>query len=92
MKFPVPTRRVAASVAAPVVAAAFAFALAGSVHAASPSAVPAVAPSGSSSASAPAQRSRMKTCNAAAHDKHGDERKAFMKQCLSKKGAASAAS
>jgi Spy/CpxP family protein refolding chaperone len=44
------------------------------------------------SASAPAQRTKMKTCNADAKGKHGDERKAFMKQCLSKKGAASEAS
>ena len=44
------------------------------------------------SASAPTQRSKMKTCNAEAKGKHGDERKSFMKQCLSKKGAASQAS
>ena len=29
------------------------------------------------------QQSRMKTCNADAKGKHGDERKAFMKSCLS---------
>jgi hypothetical protein len=30
-----------------------------------------------------AQQERMKTCNAKATDKKGDERKAFMKDCLS---------
>jgi hypothetical protein len=30
-----------------------------------------------------AQQERMKTCNAKAGDKKGDERKAFMKDCLS---------
>ncbi|WP_038203819.1 PsiF family protein [Xenophilus azovorans] len=30
-----------------------------------------------------AQQNKMKTCNAEAGDKKGDERKAFMKQCLS---------
>lgn len=30
------------------------------------------------------QQNKMKTCNAAAADKKGDERKAFMKDCLSK--------
>ena len=34
-----------------------------------------------------AQQSKMKTCNADAKDKKGDERKAFMKECLSKKPA-----
>lgn len=37
-----------------------------------------------------AQQSKMKTCNAAATDKKGDERKAFMKECLSTKPAAAA--
>ncbi len=32
-----------------------------------------------------AQQSKMKTCNADAKDKQGDERKAFMKECLSAK-------
>lgn len=31
-----------------------------------------------------AQQSKMKTCNAEASGKKGDERKAFMKECLSK--------
>jgi hypothetical protein len=35
-----------------------------------------------------AQQSKMKTCNAEAKDKKGDERKAFMKECLSAKPAA----
>jgi hypothetical protein len=34
------------------------------------------------------QQSKMKTCNAEAKDKKGDERKAFMKECLSNKPAA----
>ena len=39
-----------------------------------------------------AQQSKMATCNHEATDKKGDERKAFMKECLSAKSAASAAS
>jgi hypothetical protein len=31
------------------------------------------------------QQDRMKACNKDAGDKKGDERKAFMKECLSKK-------
>ncbi|NRR28967.1 phosphate starvation-inducible protein PsiF [Oxalobacteraceae bacterium] len=44
-------------------------------------------------ASAPkgAQQSKMVTCNADAAGKKGDERKAFMKECLSAKPAAAAA-
>ncbi|MFG6460580.1 PsiF family protein [Roseateles sp. DXS20W] len=38
-----------------------------------------------------AQQSKMATCNKDAGDKKGDERKAFMKECLSAKGAADAA-
>jgi hypothetical protein len=38
-----------------------------------------------------AQQSKMKSCNADAAGKKGDERKAFMKQCLSAKPAAAAA-
>jgi psiF repeat len=34
-----------------------------------------------------AQQNKMKTCNAEAKDKTGDERKAFMKTCLSAKKA-----
>ncbi len=37
-----------------------------------------------------AQQGKMKTCNAEAKDKKGDERKAFMKECLSAKPAAPA--
>ncbi len=36
---------------------------------------------------ATAQQERMKTCNKEAGDKKGDERKAFMKECLSAKKA-----
>ncbi|MYM36982.1 phosphate starvation-inducible protein PsiF [Duganella sp. FT50W] len=35
-----------------------------------------------------AQQNKMKTCNADAAGKKGDERKAFMKECLSAKPAA----
>ena len=37
-----------------------------------------------------AQQSKMATCNKDASDKKGDERKAFMKECLSAKPAAAA--
>jgi hypothetical protein len=37
------------------------------------------------------QQNKMKTCNAEAKGKKGDERKAFMKACLSKGGAPAAA-
>ena len=37
-----------------------------------------------------AQQSKMGTCNKEAGDKKGDERKAFMKECLSAKPAAAA--
>ena len=39
-----------------------------------------------------AQNNKMTTCNKEAGDKKGDERKAFMKECLSAKPAATAAS
>lgn len=43
-------------------------------------------------ASAPTkQQSKMTTCNADAGDKKGDERKAFMKSCLSNKPASAKA-
>lgn len=38
-----------------------------------------------------AQQSKMKTCNMDAKDKKGDERKAFMKSCLSAKAEAAPA-
>ncbi len=37
-----------------------------------------------------AQQNKMKACNASAADKKGDERKAFMRTCLSAKPAAAA--
>ncbi len=37
------------------------------------------------------QQNKMKECNASATDKKGDERKAFMKECLSAKPAAAEA-
>jgi len=40
---------------------------------------------------ATAQQNKMKDCNASAADKKGDERKAFMKECLSAKPAAAEA-
>ena len=46
------------------------------------------APAAEASAAAPTkQQSKMKTCNNEAADKKGDERKAFMKTCLSNKPA-----
>lgn len=42
-----------------------------------------------STASATPQQEKMKACNAQAKGKTGDERKAFMKSCLSGGGAAS---
>ena len=49
--------------------------------------------SGAASAKEPtAQQGKMATCNKDAGDKKGDERKAFMKECLSAKPAAEAAS
>ena len=36
-------------------------------------------------AKATTQQDKMKTCNASAKDKKGDDRKAFMKECLSAK-------
>jgi hypothetical protein len=39
-----------------------------------------------------AQQDKMKACNAQAGDKKGDERKAFMKECLSAKPAKSESS
>jgi hypothetical protein len=51
----------------------------------------AMAASGAYAADAPTtQQSKMKTCNADAKGKKGDERKAFMKECLSAKPAADA--
>ena len=43
-------------------------------------------------AQATPQQDKMKACNAEAKDKKGDERKAFMKECLAAKPAADAAS
>jgi psiF repeat len=54
-------------------ALALAFALAGGAQAAS------------HAAAAPTQQDKMKACNKDAGDKKGDERKAFMKSCLSAK-------
>lgn len=45
----------------------------------------------SAPAFAGAQQNKMKTCNKEATGKKGDERKAFMKECLSNKGVAPAA-
>lgn len=42
-------------------------------------------------AQATPQQDKMKACNADAKDKKGDERKAFMKECLAAKPAADAA-
>jgi uncharacterized membrane protein len=51
-------------------------------------AVPTASAFAASEAAAPnKQQSKMATCNQEAGDKKGDERKAFMKQCLSAKKA-----
>ena len=50
-----------------------------------------VAHAADAAAAPTAQQSKMKTCNMDAKDKKGDERKAFMKDCLSAKPAAAAA-
>jgi hypothetical protein len=47
-----------------------------------------VAHAADAAAAPSAQQSKMKTCNMDAKDKKGDERKAFMKECLSAKPAA----
>jgi hypothetical protein len=49
------------------------------------------APAFAQTAAPNSQQQKMKACNAQAGDKKGDERKAFMKQCLSTAGAAPAA-
>ena len=63
---------------------------------ASPASEAAAAPVTATAATQPGtpQRSKMKACNAGAKEKgvHGDERRAFMKQCLSKAKTAAAAS
>lgn len=57
----------------------------GAAHAADAPAAKASAPAAAASAAAPTkQQNKMATCNAEAGDKKGDERKAFMKECLSK--------
>jgi hypothetical protein len=51
--------------------------------------LPLLSLSGAAFAAEPtAQQNKMKTCNADATGKKGDERKAFMKECLSAKPAA----
>ncbi len=47
-----------------------------------------VAHAADAAAAPSAQQSKMKTCNMEAKDKKGDERKMFMKECLSAKPAA----
>lgn len=56
------------------------------------SAFAADAPTPAASATKTAQQGKMATCNKEAADKKGDERKAFMKECLSAKSAAPVAS
>jgi len=68
---------------------ALALALAAGAAAARSASAPVAAASASASAAQPGtpQRSKMKACNADAKTKalHGDDRRAFMKQCLSGK-------
>ena len=54
-------------------------------------AAPAFAQTAAPAAAMNSQQNKMKTCSAQAGDKKGDDRKAFMKQCLSAAGAAPAA-
>ncbi len=54
--------------------------------------VAALACAGASAKEPTAQQGKMATCNKDAGDKKGDERKAFMKECLAAKPAAAAAS
>jgi hypothetical protein len=49
-------------------------------------AAPAFAQTAASGAAANSQQQKMKACNTQAGDKKGDDRKAFMKQCLSASG------
>ena len=51
-------------------------------------AAPAAAPAMPAAKAPTSQQSKMATCNKDAADKKGDERKAFMKECLSAKPAA----
>ena len=66
-------------------------ALAGTAAAQSskPAAAASATPAAPAASGATAQQSKMKTCNANAktHGLKGDERKKFMKECLSKKPA-----
>ncbi|WP_027796371.1 PsiF family protein [Paraburkholderia acidipaludis] len=50
-------------------------------------AAPALAQTPASAAAPNSQQQKMKACNTQAGDKKGDDRKAFMKQCLSASGA-----
>ena len=52
----------------------------------------ALASAGASAKEPTAQQGKMATCNKDAGDKKGDDRKAFMKECLAAKPAAAAAS
>jgi hypothetical protein len=53
-------------------------------------AAPVFAQTAAPAAAPNSQQQKMKACNAQAGDKKGDERKAFMKQCLSATAAAPA--
>ncbi len=55
------------------------------VFASSHKEAPMMAGAGASAPMMSKQQSKMGTCNASAADKKGDERKAFMKECLSNK-------
>ena len=60
-------------------------------HAADPAADSAAKSDKAAGKAPTAQQSRMKACNTQAEGKKGDERKAFMKECLSAKSDASPA-
>jgi hypothetical protein len=66
-----------------IVAGAFAFTTAAFAADPPKTAAPAAAAPAAAPTAANPQQEKMKTCNAQAGDKKGDERKAFMKTCLS---------
>ncbi len=77
MKHPLSSAALLALAAASALSVAVAPAQARTATAATPA-----APAASGTA-APSQQPKMKACNVAAKGKHGDERRAFMKECLS---------
>lgn len=69
----------------PTLALVAATAFAGSAFASTHKGAPDMAAAGASAPAMGKQQTKMADCNASAGDKKGDERKAFMKTCLSAK-------